>query len=213
MHTLAFANLKGGAGKSTTSWHVAVSLDTTGQGPVAAVDLDGQATFSKRLALRNQTRPSDTFGLLDVQRLDQLPEAHAAAAELGAKWCIIDTPPSVTGAAEVAMKLADLIVIPVKPNLVDIEAALRTVEMAQSFNKKFVFVINESTGKAKAMDALTALSSLGPVCPFVIPRLNSFTSCWATGLSLPEIESTIQADIAGVEVLGKAIKFIIGHVQ
>jgi chromosome partitioning protein len=211
MHTITFANLKGGAGKTTTSWHTAIALDLAGQGPVATVDLDGQASFSNRLRTRARTRPSETLGLLEVRKLSELTKVHAAADKAGARWCIIDTPPAVTGASEAAIKLADLVVIPVKATLLDAEASLRTAQLCQASKKKFLFLLNEVSAKAQAMDVMSALASVGPVCPFILPRLVGFSSCMTDGLTLPELESTRPADVSGATMLGKVVRYLVGQ--
>lgn len=207
MLTLVFSNLKGGSGKTTTSWHTAVSLDLAGKGPIAAVDLDGQSSFSKRMVTRMTTRPSDTFGMLPkLTQLSDLPKQHTKAKKQGIEWFIIDTPASSHVESDAAIKLADLVIIPVKASILDAEATEPTWQMCRKHGKRFTFVLNEVSAPREALDTMAVLSTVGPVCPVIVPRAVNFSKCMTDGLTLPELG--VKRDAASI----KAVMHFIDHI-
>ncbi len=47
MHVLVLATTKGGAGKTTISAHLAVEAERRGEGPIAIIDADPQASLAR----------------------------------------------------------------------------------------------------------------------------------------------------------------------
>jgi chromosome partitioning protein len=183
MRTLVFACLKGGAGKTTMSGHIGVSLSSADVGQVVLLDLDPQESLSAWWNDREAEEPA----FATVERVADLPAKVQQLAEAGFGWCVIDTPPSDGAVSAAAIEVADLVVIPVKASPHDIRAAVSTVNFCQAANKKFVFLVNEVTGKAMAMDAVVALASMGAVVPQVITKLNGFASSMADGRTILEL--------------------------
>lgn len=170
MKTIVYSNLKGGVGKTTHSAHFACALEDLGHGPVVTMDLDPQGSLSAWWNDRTAATPA--FAL--IENVDELEAKHAALVEAGYTWCVIDTPPSNAVINEAAMKLADLIIIPIKHSPHDIRAAGTTVDLCGRLGKKFFFLLNETNGKAVALDATRNLAAMGPVIPHHIPKLNGY---------------------------------------
>lgn len=112
---LAVIGQKGGSGKTTTALALAVAATMEGK-PVAVLDLDPQATATSWGDRRGTDSPAVVS--CQVSRLGQVLEA---AAREGAQLVIIDTPGKSTDAAIAAAKVADFVLLPIQPQIYDIE--------------------------------------------------------------------------------------------
>ena len=115
MEKLAILGQKGGCGKSTTALGLAVAASMAGI-ETAVIDLDPQATASKWSDRRDKEAPAVVS--CQVSRLSQVLDA---AERQGAKLAIIDTPGKSTDAAIAAAKVASFVLVPIQPQLFDIE--------------------------------------------------------------------------------------------
>lgn len=177
MKTIVFSCLKGGSGKTTHSAHFACALEDLGQGPVVTMDLDPQGSLS---AWWND-RTKDTPAFARVENVAHFPRKHAEVRDAGYAWCVIDTPPQDGAINEAAIALADLVVIPVKHSPHDVRAAKTTVRMCQAAGKRFYFLLNETNGRAVALDATRNLAAIGPVIPQHVPKLNGYWNAMVPG--------------------------------
>jgi chromosome partitioning protein len=145
-HVIVCGNEKGGTGKSTIAFHLAVALLRTGR-RVATIDLDPvQSTLSRFIENRHSwareggealpspihAQPlagatgSNTVGDADAFRL--LADA-LARVEHAAEFIVIDTPGHHEPAARIAHRLADTIITPVGESFLDLDAVGRTDAM------------------------------------------------------------------------------------
>jgi chromosome partitioning protein len=115
MQVLAIIGQKGGNGKSTIALGLAVEAHLAGRS-VAVVDLDPQATAAKW----SDRRGSDTPAVVSCQ-VSRLAQVLDAAAKGGADLAVIDTPGHSTDALIAAAKAADFVLMPIQPQLYDIE--------------------------------------------------------------------------------------------
>ena len=122
---IAFASLKGGAGKSTLSIHLAHAI-ALAKKRVLLVDADPQSSVSSWAAARDSVSPFPVIGLARNTIHRDLPELLEAYDH-----CVIDTPPRVSAMARSAILAADLVLIPVQPSSYDVWAASETVELVK----------------------------------------------------------------------------------
>jgi chromosome partitioning protein len=113
---IAVIGQKGGSGKTTTALGLAVEAVRAGKS-VAVIDLDPQATATN-WADRREMKDSPAVVSCQVARLRHVLDA---ARDSGAKLAIIDTPGKSTDAAIAAAKVADMVVMPIQPQLFDLE--------------------------------------------------------------------------------------------
>lgn len=123
MKTVALISRKGGAGKSTLALHLAALASETDP-RVIVIDTDEQKSTSKWWESRGRENPA----LIECG-MDKIDQAIAAARKHEFDWVFIDTPPY--GSDEIARiaALADLCVVPCRPNPIDLDALPRTLEV------------------------------------------------------------------------------------
>ena len=123
MKKIALIAQKGGVGKTTMAVNLAVAA-----GPKTALfDLDPQESAVIWADRRKAEAPHVEF--LTERRL---PDGLAAAEKQGFSLAIIDTPPAAGPQAFTAAQAADLVLIPCRPSLVDLDAIRRTAQLIKS---------------------------------------------------------------------------------
>lgn len=110
------ANLKGGSGKSTVAFNLAVWLAHRGA-RLALVDLDPQKTLSDLVAVR---------GELEIAPGLPVPgDAPASVAPTAGTWTIVDVGAADREGMAAAIERADLVLVPVLPGQADVWATER----------------------------------------------------------------------------------------
>jgi chromosome partitioning protein len=122
---IATVNQKGGSGKTTTCLNLAGIFSERGK--VAVLDTDPQGSLSKVYGMRTKPFPVEVF---------QDPEFSEGHPALTNPMTLIDTPPGHEGHTWKALGVADLVLVPITPSVMDLLAALPLVEMAKTIRKE-----------------------------------------------------------------------------
>ena len=203
MHTIAIINAKGGSGKTTLALHLAVADVQQGRN-VAVVDLDPQLTAVNWSQRRSAPEP-----LVLGRAVSQVDAELERLAGAGCDVALIDTPPRWAGAdtaARQAARFADLLVVPVRPTIVDLEATVATIDRLRSVTAApVVAVLNGCAARGSdADDAEQALADRGiAVCPVRIGQRVVFARSLHTGQVAQEVAPGGKAadEIAGVHAV------------
>jgi chromosome partitioning protein len=165
MDIIAIIGQKGGNGKTTAAIGLGVAGEQAGR-QSAVIDLDPQATATKWSDRRSQEAPA----VVSCQ-VSRLPQVLEAAAKGGVQLAIIDTPGKSTEAAIAAAKVANFVLIPIQPQLFDIET-LDSVKdiLALAGNPPAAVVVNRASVQGKRhIETQEAATAQGfTVCPVVI---------------------------------------------
>lgn len=184
MRVVVVASQKGGSGKTTLSGHLAVQAERQGAGPVAILDTDPQGSLAEWWNSRSDGAP-----LFARASLDSLEQDLSTLQAAGVKLAVIDTPPAITHAIRQVVQVASLVVIPIRPSPHDLRAAAATVDMAESLDRPFVFVVNAATARARiTADAAVALSQHGTVAPVTLHHRTDFASSMIDGRTVMECD-------------------------
>jgi chromosome partitioning protein len=123
MKTIAVLMQKGGSGKTTTAFNLAVAFALADHSTVL-LDLDPQAS-----ACRIADGRGDAGPIVQDCAHARLAQTMKAAADAGTEICILDTPPKAENASLAAARVADLVIVPVQPARLDLDALKETAEI------------------------------------------------------------------------------------
>ena len=122
MQTIVINSQKGGSGKTSLCAHLSVEAERAGDGPVYLIDTDPQGTLSTW----HETRTAEAPHRVDVN-LSGLAPALSTLAQREAALCFIDTAPNRGEDNAELFRLADLVLVPVRPSPSDLWAVSATV--------------------------------------------------------------------------------------
>jgi len=185
METISFIAQKGGTGKTTLALSLAVMAEANGKSTLI-IDLDPQASACKWGDRRNGAAPT----IIDAQP-SRLSQALAKAEQAGVDFVIIDTPARIEQAAAEAAKVSDIVIIPCKPSIYDVETLQTTIDLVLSRAKRPpVVVLNAVSHQgSRHKQAAEAARSIGiAVCPAHIGQRVAFEYAAQLGQAVTEFE-------------------------
>ncbi len=182
MKKIALIAQKGGVGKTT----VAVNLAVAAGAKAALFDLDPQESAVIWSDRRKSESPHVEF--LTERRL---PDGLKAAEAQGFTLAIIDTPPAAGPQAFTAAQAANLILIPCRPSLVDLDAIRRTAQLIKSAGITAYVVFNAAPPGATTLleDARAIVEATGlAVSPVILRERSAYRAAWPLGKGVSETE-------------------------
>lgn len=140
-HVITVAQQKGGSGKTTVSANLAIGFLRQGK-RVALVDIDPQGSLGRWFMTRLETQAgpvdalefatSSAWGI--TYEVRKLSENHDIV--------IIDTPPKADSDLRPALRVADLVIVPVSVSHVDLWATEGVLDLARREDKEAMIVLN-----------------------------------------------------------------------
>ena len=205
MDVIAVIAQKGGTGKTTLTLSLAVAAMRAGK-VAAVIDLDPQATASNW----SDRRQEDSPVVVSAQPA-RLPHVLTSAEASGAALVVIDTPPRAEQAALTAAKAANLILIPCRPAIYDLETVSTTLELIRIAGDTLVAAIlngvpPRGSKREQAEDVIKALGI--PVCSASFGWRAAFSDAGALGLTAQEYEPSGKAAMETEEVYKFVSKLI-----
>lgn len=151
---LTIAQQKGGAGKTTLVAQLATAWHTAGQ-RVAIMDIDQQGSLASWYRLRETNEDAGGLHLSEVAgwrvstELDKLRDAFDIV--------IIDTPPHAETDAKIAIRAANLVLIPVQPSAMDVWATRGTLDLAAGEQVPALVILNRVPPRGLVLDAVRGM--------------------------------------------------------
>lgn len=205
MRVLAFVSEMPGSGKTLLAGHVAAQAAAEGIGPVVLLDGDPAGRLTSWWQSREVANP-----ILGAWDQSVTAAGLARLAEVGVALVVIDTPSGHSATAEQAIALADLVVLPTRPNPKDLEVAGAVVDMVEALGTPFVFLINHTGGEEDfPTAAVIALAQHGTVCPVILPQRGDFAASQAQGRTVMELDP----DSASSEDMDRLWDYLTSHVE
>ena len=187
MKTIALIAQKGGVGKTTMAVNLAVASGMR----TAIFDLDQQESAAIWADRRGRDLPHVEF--LTERRLS---DGLKAAAKGKFDLAIIDTPPAAGPQAFTAAQAADLILIPCRPSLVDLDAIRRTAQLVKTAGVPAFVVFNAAPHRATTLleDARAIAQGAGlNFAPKVLRERSAYRASWPLGKGVTESDPESKA--------------------
>ncbi|HNQ92247.1 MAG TPA: ParA family partition ATPase [Alphaproteobacteria bacterium] len=146
------AQHKGGAGKTTLSAQLAAALDQDGA-RVLVVDVDPQGSLTEWHKIRSQNLGrKNSITLFQTQGWKMVRELPRIQREFD--YVVVDTPPHAESESSIAIRLADLVLMPMQPSPLDVWAAAPTLKLILQEKKPLMLVMNRVPPKSKLNETI-----------------------------------------------------------
>ncbi len=136
-------------------------------GASVLIDRDPQETSTKWWQRRQALQPVPKHpDLLNLDGSDLTAAVAALRKRRGGGAVFVDTRPAVAEPEAEAARIADLVIVPVRPSPDDLEAVGETLKILRRLGRRAAVVVNAAKNEGRARDARAALSRYPvPVCP------------------------------------------------
>lgn len=205
---LTIAQQKGGSGKTTIAAHIAVCLIQNGA-KVALVDIDPQGSLSYWHKLRTQQKQDQNLEFIVSAgwRLESVVRGLKGKCD----YIIIDAPPHTDIEAKTAIRVADLLVIPMQPSPTDLWATKATLEFAESENIVTKILLNRFVANSKTASVVIESFSNSFGTSMLKSSLGNrvaFSNCFLTGCTVTETTPKSQASVEVKNLLSELLELV-----
>jgi chromosome partitioning protein len=193
---ITVAQQKGGTGKTTLAANLAAAFAPSRR--VALLDIDPQKSLGRWHSLRRARLQqaaalafSDIAGWRLPAELERLKRDHDVV--------LIDSPPQLDTDARVAVRAADLVLVPIQSSMPDVWAAEGTLRLAAEERRPAHLMFNRTPPASKLRDAIaTDLADRRlPLLRSTLGNRAGFAHAFAAGLGVTEVapRSTAAAEL------------------
>lgn len=192
---ITIAQQKGGAGKTMLAANLAAAFAASRK--VAAVDADPQGSLKRWGELR---AARDVAPVTMVALAGWRLAAEIAALRASHDLVLIDSPPQVDTDARLAVRAADLVLVPLQPSPPDLWAAEATLALAAAERRAVRLVFNRAPAASRLRARLEAeIATRGlALLPCALGNRIGFAVAFAAGLGVVE---AAPRSLAAVELL------------
>jgi chromosome partitioning protein len=193
---VTIAQRKGGAGKTTLAAQLAVAWARRGA-RVDVLDIDPQGSLAAWIDLRKTQLGREAIGFDFAARpgwrAGQWVEDRARETDL----VVIDSPPHAETEGRIAVRAAELVLIPVQPSPLDLWATEATLKLARDERRRSLVVLNRVPPRSGLTDRIAAdLTRTGAVIASTrVGNRVALVRAMALGLGVVEFASMSRAAI------------------
>jgi len=180
---ISVAQQKGGAGKSTLASNLAVALLAGGK-RVALLDTDPQQSLTRWHSLRPAGATPLVFDNPSGWRITGALDRHRRNMD----FIILDTPPHADSDSRIAIRAADLVLVPLQPSLPDLWASEATIKLAEDEKRLYRLVLNRLPATGRLRDVVTEelARRKAPVMKETLGNRSAYAAAFALGLGVTE---------------------------
>jgi len=182
---ITVAQQKGGTGKTTLAANLAAAFAPDFR--VALLDIDPQKSLTRWYKIRAaRPQPAATLTFSEVSgwrlgaELERLKRTH--------DMVLVDSPPQIDTDARLAVRGADLVLIPVQPSPPDVWAAEGTLALAAAERRPARVVLNRVPPASRLGETVKAdlITRALPLLRAAIGNRTGFATAFAVGLGVTE---------------------------
>lgn len=190
---ITVAQQKGGAGKTTLTAHLAVAWMKSGKS-IALVDIDPQESLSDWHRQRVELL-GEGSGITLRQVSGWRASTEVGRLKRDHDLVVMDSPPHGETAAKIAIRSADMIVVPVQLSPMDLWATRTTLDLAESEKTPSVLVLNRVPPRGRLPDEIrTIIKQLKlPVAKTTLGNRTAFAASMMEGKGVTEFAKTSPA--------------------
>jgi chromosome partitioning protein len=200
MRTISVIALKGGSGKTTVATHIALAAHLRGL-DVLVVDTDPQHSARDVLTAREGGGPACVLSSGHELLLRQI-EAVSDRRDV----LIIDTPAGAVETVGEAVVLSDLVVLVVRPTLLDIAGLARSLQLVRKLGKPHTVVVSQAPVPREGSEAPLVKRALrgldymkAPLAPVTLRSRAVYQTALERGRSAEETpDKAAAAEAAGL---------------
>jgi len=191
MKVLSVLAQKGGTGKTTLA--INWSVEAARRSRVVLIDTDPQrsaASWGSKSLAREGMPPVIPPENIDPINEGGLAEVLDVCREDDVDLVVIDTAPHSEKPAFAVASVSDLVVIPTRPSVLDLEAIEETVKIAQALDMPAVIVLNACPPRSPVTEeARQALKAYGlPICPTPVVQRIALAYALVDGRGVQQLE-------------------------
>lgn len=204
---ITIAQQKGGAGKTTLAAQLAVGF-VCARARVATIDIDPQASLSYWFAMRQKTLgDANTITHQQLQGWRLRKEIQNLKSQ-GYDIILIDSPPHTQTDATIAVREADLVLVPVQPSPMDIWACGETLRRASAERVPSLVVLNRINPRAGIFAQMveTLAQMQVDIATSTLGNRVAFASSMLRGLGVAESESSSHVAVQEIFDLVREVK-------
>jgi chromosome partitioning protein len=196
---LTVAQQKGGAGKTTLAAQLAAALAADRR--VAVLDIDPQKSLARWHALRKNAAHAASAGLTFAETAGWKLAAEIDRLRRDHDVVLIDSPPHAETEARLAVRAADLVLVPLQPSPVDLWATGPTLDLARAEKREARIVLNRAPSRGRLLEAVQAEIARGatPALAASLGNRSAYAMAMAAGLGVTE---SAPGSLAAAEVRG-----------
>lgn len=183
---VAVAQRKGGAGKSTLAANLAAAFAGDGA-RVALLDTDPQSTLGHWYKARGEAGGKAAALAFETPAGWRVPGA-ADRFRRSHDIILLDTPPHDDTDARIAIRAADLVLVPLQPSPADLWATGATLDLAKAEKRRVAVVMNRVPAQGRLAEEVgAALRGNGiRLMDQALGNRAAFASAFAAGLGVTE---------------------------
>jgi chromosome partitioning protein len=187
---IAVANIKGGAGKSTVTINLASATELAGI-QTGIIDIDAEQQAAARWSDARAAEHPRVISAVHTR----LPQAIAELERDGAALIFIDCAAYNQPQTVEAVKVADLVLIPCRTTVQDIQMLSTTVDIAAAQQKPAAVVLNAVEPQLRETEQAQAymVKNSIPLAPIYLSKAVSYHRAITAGLGATEFDPTGKA--------------------
>ena len=208
MKVIVLASSKGGVGKTTLAFNLAIHAARSGAGPrkgvgVQLIDRDPQRSLMKLCHLRRETPElkADNPMLLDNVTTVASTVADLTDSGYARDYLIVDTPGSLMTVLHEALAAADVVIVPLQASPLDVTAQDAVLDMVDRLGKRdrLLFVINRVDGRSGMVaDTLREIAPRSEHRPLQIANRTDYARAAVTARAAVEVNTDAAKEIGAL---------------